>query len=223
MTAEQTRTLHERDAELSQLRPLMEQINSKLREYETKEKVSDNTIQQLEQKVKTKEWVIKNLKEEFNAQRSRESSLIAKTTKLNESIQAYETTFHGKDVDVPMLLIKLKEYVERTQDLEGQVRRLTNKKLNELVLMSRPRLLQIAEEEVVEESGEVPQRICESHQCEASNVECDVDKEDVDSLTSFGTNDMIMYAREGDVLGDLLDSLMCPHRRLHPTNRLSTI
>jgi len=169
MTAEQTRTLRERDAELSQLRPLMEQLNSKLREYEAKEKVSDNTIQQLEQKVKTKEWVIKNLKEEFNAQRSRESSLVAQMTKLNASIEAYETTFHGKDVDVPMLLIKLKEYVERTHDLEGQVRRLTNTKLNELVLMSRPRLMQVVEkEEVVEEPSEAPQSTCESPHCEAA-------------------------------------------------------
>ena len=32
---------------------------------------------------------------------------------------------------------------------------------------------------------------------------------------------MIMNAREGDVLGELLDTLdMCPHRRLQPTDQL---
>jgi hypothetical protein len=35
----------------------------------------------------------------------------------------------GRDVDVPMLLAKLRVYGARTKDLEGQVRRLTNVKV----------------------------------------------------------------------------------------------
>jgi hypothetical protein len=41
-----------------------------------------------------------------------------------------------RGIDVPMLLAKLRDYGARTKDLEGQVRRLTNVKLNELVLRS---------------------------------------------------------------------------------------
>jgi hypothetical protein len=219
MTSEQSRLLKERDAELSHLKPMVEQFNSKIKEHEAKDKISNNTIQQLEQKIKAKEWVIKNLKEENMAQRSRESTMLAQMEKLNESIDAYETKFHGKDVDVPMLLIKLKEYVDRTQDLECQVRRLTNRKLNELVLLSRTRLRE------VDKGAEKPQEplpsICDFHQCEgavnevsisivtSSNVECDGNNDgEVDTLYSDGTDEMMMmYVQEESVLGELLDTL----------------
>ena len=198
---------------------MVEQLNSKIKEHEANEKISNNTIQQLEQKIKAKEWVIKNLKEENMAQRSRESTMLAQMEKLSESIDAYETKFHGKNVDVPMLLIKLKEYVDRTQDLECQVRRLTNRKLNELVLLSRTRLRE------VDKGAEKPQEplpsICDFHQCEgavnevsisivtSSNVECDGNNDgEVDTLYSDGTDEMMMmYVQEESVLGELLDTL----------------
>lgn len=210
----------------------MEQLKSKMNEYATKEKISDSTIQQLEQTIKAKEWVIKNLKKENNVQRSRESCLLAQMAKLNQSIEAYESKFHGKDVDVPMLLIQLKEYVERTQDLECQVRRLTNQKLNELVLLSRPRLRQV-QDGVKTPSGSSPS-ICESHQYEGvdngvsisvvtpSNVHNHGDNdEEVDSLDSDGTEETMAYLREGDVLGNILDTLemergCCPRRASQP-------
>ncbi len=218
MTTEHSKLIEERDAELSHLKPMVEQLNSKIEEYEAKEKISCNTIQQLKQKIKAKEWVIKNLKEENNAQRSRESGMLSQIGKLNESIEAYETNFHGKDVDVPMLLLKLKEYVDRTQDLECQVRRLTNRKLNELVLLSRPRLRQV--DKSVEEPREPLPSICDFHQCEgedneasisivtSANVEYDrINDGEVDTLYSDGTDEMMMYAQDESVLGDLFDTL----------------
>jgi hypothetical protein len=231
MISAQSKILHERDAEISQLRTASEQLNSKINQQSAQKEIYRTT---------TKGWVIRNLKDENNAQRSRESSLLARVAMLNERLEAYETKFHGKDVDVPMLLIKLKEYVDRSQDLECQVRRLTNRKLNELVLLSRPRhhLQQVEEEdeeEVVDEEGgeeqqsESPQSICETRLCEsdndvsisivtASNVGYELDKGDEDTLSSIGTDEMMLYAREGDVLGDLLDTLemegaCCPPRR----------
>jgi len=161
-TAEYKRAIQERDDELSQLRPIMEELKISIHEYEEKENsrqpskledkvtkikgdlaiargeilISKDDIDQLEKKIKSKEWVLKTLKEENDEQRSREAQLLAQINNLSESIETYETKFMGRGVDVPMLLAKLKDYDARTKELEGQVRRLTNKKLNELVLRS---------------------------------------------------------------------------------------
>lgn len=162
--SELQRVLQERDDELSQLRPVMKNMKTRIVEYESKESIqyterieaelaqvkgelaiaknenltSNGTVEQLEKKVKGKEWMIKSLQEENDDQRSRENHLLAHIKQLDEKIDTYEKRFNGKGVDVPMLLAKLKDYEVRTKDLEGQVRRLTNKKLNELVLRSSP-------------------------------------------------------------------------------------
>ncbi|KAL3815568.1 hypothetical protein ACHAXA_000300 [Cyclostephanos tholiformis] len=159
---ERDRVIQERDDELSQLRPIVEELKMRIHKYEDDEnsrkpsklelevtKVNEdlsiarneilkshNTIDQLEKKIRSKEWVIKTLKEENDEQRSRETQLLAQINKMNESIDTYETEFIGKGVDVPMLIAKLKDHEARTKELEGQVSRLTNKKLNELVLRS---------------------------------------------------------------------------------------
>jgi hypothetical protein len=153
-------TIQERDDELSQLRPTVEALKMKIHEYDEREfkrqpsklevelkKVNDDlsismnkiltfhdTIEQLEKKVRSKEWIIKTLKEENDEQRSRETQLFAQINKMNESMDTYESKFMGKGVDVPMLVAKLKDFEARTKQLEGEVSRLTNKKLNELVL-----------------------------------------------------------------------------------------
>ena len=153
------RVVQERDDELSRLKSIVEDFKAKIDEYEhsrqpskleeevTKVKcdlaiasgeilTSYDTIQQLENKVKSKEWMIKTLKEENDQHRSRETELLSQINKLREGIQTYETKFTGRGVDVPMLLAKLRDYGARTKDLEDQVRRLTNNKLNELVVRS---------------------------------------------------------------------------------------
>lgn len=153
------RVIQERDDELSRLKSIVEEFKARIDEYEhsrqpskleeevTKVKcdlviargeilTSYDTIEQLEKKVKSKEWMIKTLKEENDQHRSRETELLSQINKLREGIQTYETKFTGRGVDVPMLLAKLRDYGARTKDLEGQVRRLTNNKLNELVVRS---------------------------------------------------------------------------------------
>lgn len=161
---EHKRVLQERDDELSQLRPILRELKEKVDQYESKATVqhsekleaelskvkeelavaenkcltSNSTVDELEKKIKGKEWMIKSLQEESDDQRSRENHLLAHIKKLDETIETYETKFKGRGVDVPMLLAKLKDYEARTKDLQGQIRRLTNKKLNELVLRSSP-------------------------------------------------------------------------------------
>ena len=161
--ADYKRRMQERDNELAHLRPLLNEMKSKIEEYSNKDSIqyskqledkltkleeelvaakdqnsqANNTIDQLENKVKSKEWMIKTLQETNDDQRSLETRLKAQIIQLNEQVETYETKFNGKGVDVPMLLAKLKDYEVRTKDLQGQIRRLTNKKLNELVLTSR--------------------------------------------------------------------------------------
>ena len=161
---EYKRILKERDDELAHLHPLLNQLKSKIEEYSTKESVQytqelENEVKKLkgglivateetntvisniedfEKKVKSKEWMIKSLQEENEDQRSRENRLTTQINTLSETVQEYETKFEGKGVDVPMLLAKLKDYEVRTKDFEGQISRLTNDKLNDLVMISKP-------------------------------------------------------------------------------------
>mmetsp|Transcript_2957 Transcript_2957/g.6411 ORF Transcript_2957/g.6411 Transcript_2957/m.6411 type:complete len:417 (+) Transcript_2957:204-1454(+) len=264
--AECKRILKERDDELSQLRPIMKHMKSTIGEYEKKDSIqhteklveelakvkgelaiakdqnttSDSTIEQLEKKVKGKEWMIKSLHEDSGDQRSRENHLLAYVKNLNDKIDIYETKFKGKDVDVPMLLAKLKDYEVRTKDLQGQVRRLTNKKLNELVLRSLPIPHEIEETKKpnqqveVDNQSEVSEPVEVDNQSEVSenssyigNSEQDMDEEG--TLDSNGTDEMDdifspKSALDEDVLGDFLsdvkvgietlemESLCCSHR-----------
>jgi len=160
--AEYKCVLQERDDELTHLRPLLNQLQAKIEEYAEKESLShsqqlenelikvrselevaieltniaNTTIDEQEKKIKSKEWMIKSLQEAASEQRSRENKLQVHADKLDETVHEYNTKFEGKGVDVPMLLAKLKDYEIRTKDLQGQIRRLTNKKLNELVIHS---------------------------------------------------------------------------------------
>lgn len=160
--AEYKCVLQERDDELTHLRPLLNQLQAKIEEYAEKESLShsqqlenelikvrselevaieltniaNTTIEEQEKKIKSKEWMIKSLQEAAADQRSRENKLQVHADKLDETVHEYNTKFEGKGVDVPMLLAKLKDYEVRTKDLQGQIRRLTNKKLNELVIHS---------------------------------------------------------------------------------------
>ncbi|KAL7549602.1 hypothetical protein ACHAWF_012874 [Thalassiosira exigua] len=150
------RILQERNDELSQLKPIMKELKTKVDEYESKDgayvedleealakakeehDATTSAIENLDKKIRGKEWMVKALQEENKDQRSKENHLLVHIEKLNEKLDTYETKFKGRGVDVPMLLAKLKDYDVRTKDLQGQVRRLTNKKLNELVLRSSP-------------------------------------------------------------------------------------
>ena len=160
---EYKRILKERDDELAHLHPLLNQLKSKIEEYSTKESVqytqelenevkklkgglivateetntANSNIEDFEKKVKSKEWMIKSLQEENEDQRSRESRLTTQIKTLSETVQEYETKFEGKGVDVPMLLAKLKDYEVRTKDFEVQISRLTNDKLNDLVMIGK--------------------------------------------------------------------------------------
>lgn len=150
--AETQGILQERDDELNQLKYEKKenlQNTEKLEKevMKTKEEVataedkniaSISTIEQLEQDVKGKQWMLESLQKENQEQRSRETHLLASVKKLEDGIEKYETKFKGKGVDVPMLLAKLKDYEARSKDLQGQIRRLTNKKLNELVVRTVP-------------------------------------------------------------------------------------
>ena len=226
---ESKRILQERDDELSQLRPIMKEMKSKIEEYETKENIqhvekleeelaeanlqlaiakdenitANNTIDQLEKKVKGKEWMIKALQDENEDQRSRENHLLARIKQLDEKIDTYETKFNGKGVDVPMLLAKLKDYEARTKEQQGQIRRLTNKKLNELVLRSSPVPHQKEEEEAKKketkkkkskngrnlDDAEVDnESISDTSSFPANSLEQDVDEEDI-TLDSMGTGE----------------------------------
>lgn len=168
----------------------------------------------LEKKVKGKEWMIKSLQEESNDQRSRENHLLYHIKALNEKIETYETKFKGKGIDVPILLAKLKDYEVRTKDLQGQVRRLTNKKLNELVLRSSPVPHQFDNNK---ESNTVSRS--NSEQDEAQQYEADNESKasnrsfSDDEEATFATNatdemDDPFYLKsaqdEEDVLGDFL-------------------
>ena len=181
--AEYKSVLQERNDELSQLRPIMRELKAKLDEYEGKNAVqhalqleakldevkqelvkakediitSNNTAEEAEKKVKGKEWMIKSLQDESHDQRSRENHLLSHIKKLDEKIDTYEKKFKGRGIDVPMLLAKLKDYEARTKDLQGQIRRLTNKKLNELVVRAHSPIPHQAEEKTKKASNTKPQ------------------------------------------------------------------
>ena len=238
--AECKRVLQERDNELSILRPMAQDLKAKVDEYESKAHVqlneqleeelakikgeltiaedkhlkSSSAMEGLEKKVKGKEWMIKSLQEESNDQRSRENHLLYHIKALNEKIETYETKFKGKGIDVPILLAKLKDYEVRTKDLQGQVRRLTNKKLNELVLRSSPVPHQFDNNK---ESNTVSRS--NSEQDEAQQYEADNESKasnrsfSDDEEATFATNatdemDDPFYLKsaqdEEDVLGDFL-------------------
>lgn len=153
------RIIREREDELLQLKPTMKELKEKVDEYENQEHVllieqlggeltqtreeltvteDTNTtskiiIEDLEKKVRGKQWMVKSLQDDSVVQRSRESHLLAHIEKLNEKIETYEEKFQGRGVDVPILLAKLKDYEIRVKHLQGKVRMLTNKKLNEKV------------------------------------------------------------------------------------------
>jgi hypothetical protein len=146
--AQYKRILQDREDELSQLRPIMRELKAKVDEFEAeanaqkweeledelsnvkKELAISNDInetstaimEELEKKVKGKEWVIKSLQEESHDQCNREHQLIAHVKKLNEKIKAYEIKFEGGGVDVPMLLAKLKDYEDRMQNYRAQTK-----------------------------------------------------------------------------------------------------
>lgn len=153
------RSLRAREEELSRLKPILKKLKAKVDDYEKQEHVrlveqlggelattraelasaehtnvtSNTTIENLEKKVKGKQWMVKSLQEDSVVQRSRENHLLAHINTLDEKIDTYETRFKGKGVDVPILLAKLKDYEVRVKHLQGKVRMLTNKKLNEMV------------------------------------------------------------------------------------------
>lgn len=250
------RILQERDDELTQLKPIMKNMKSKIGEYERKENeqhtemieeeltkvkgelaiakdqnlTSDSTIEQLEKKVKGKEWMMKSLHEENDDQRSRETHLLACVKKLNDTIDTYESRFEGKGVDVPMLLAKLKDFEVRTKDLQGQVRRLTNKKLNELVVRSSvPHKTEETQKSPTSPRNK-PKEVDVDHQSEASeNSSYMVSMEDDATLDSNMSDEIddqfsIKSAQDEDVLSDFLsdvkvgietlemESLCCSHR-----------
>lgn len=153
------RLLREREDELSQIRPVMKALKVKVEGYETQDRerlleqlreelasakeelasaeqanqTSATTIEDLEKRVKGKQWMVKSLQEDSVVQRSRENHLLAHIATLNERIDTYEKKFKGKGVDVPLLIAKLKDYEARVKHLQGKVRMLTNRKLNEIV------------------------------------------------------------------------------------------
>ena len=150
-------TLDERNRELDALRPRAEELASKVEEYEQstslegvkalEQKLVSTTgrletcsdrMDELEKQNKSKDWVIKSLKDELVSVRSSERQLQCEVASLKKSVNVYESEFNGTSVDVQMLIAKLKDSENRTKDLQGQIRRLTNKKLNELVLRSSP-------------------------------------------------------------------------------------
>lgn len=232
--AECKRILQERDDELSALRPVVREMKAKIEDYERKENVQrageleeeldnvkselaaandkncelDNTIEQLEKKVKGKEWMVKSLQEENDDQRSRENHLLAHIKRLNDQIQTYESKFKGTGVDVPMLLAKLKDYEVRTTDLQGQIRRLTNKKLNELVLRSSP----VPNEEESKDKKAVvaskPQEDEVDNESIASENSSFVEQDDEeDTLGTNGTDEDMFSPKseqDEDVLSDFL-------------------
>ena len=164
--AENKRLLQERDAEISNLHSKIknlrhqakenakkvslqqsERLESKCQKLQSQldaaaEKNSDLTAQidQLEKKIKGKEWMIKSLQEENEDQRSRESHLLVHIRALKETIESYETQFVGKGVDVPMLLAKLKDSEERNTELGKKVQHLETEitKLGELATRVSP-------------------------------------------------------------------------------------
>lgn len=241
--AETERILHDRDGELSQLKPIMRELQAKVEEFEQKEDIkhaesleeelahikeelvtsreeqhtTNGTIEELEKKIKGKEWMVKSLQEESVDQRSRENHLLAHIKKLNGKIDIYDKKFKGKSVDVPLLLAKLKDYEVRTGDLQGQVRRLTNKKLNELVLRSSPVPRQTDEDDK-NHSKSIPKQLTDETDNDtefdeatlgeatfgeeatlASNVSADFDLDD----DPFAPR----ASQEEDVLGDLLSDV----------------
>jgi len=256
--SELQRVLQERDDELSKLKPLMKNMQTRVDEYESKEIMqyterieaelaqvegelaivrnenltSNSNIEQLEKKVKGKEWMIKSLQEENDDQRSRENHLLAHIKQLDEKIDTYEKRFNGKGVDVPMLLAKLKDYKVRTEDLEGQVTRLTNKKLNELVLRSSRISHQAKDTKNTTEQRSKPKQDegellsnTGKTQSEEADYVSDVserysyldseqdDEEEVSFLGSHGSDDMendpssSKLEQEEDVLGDFLSDV----------------
>lgn len=150
-------TLDKRNQELDALRPRAEELASKVEEYEQstslekakalEQKLASTTgrletcterMEELEKQNKSKDWVIKSLKDEVEANRTSERQLQCEVETLKTSVTAYEAEFKGTSVDVPLLIAKLADSEIRTKDLQSQIRRLTNKKLTELVLRSSP-------------------------------------------------------------------------------------
>ncbi|KAL9181318.1 hypothetical protein ACHAXT_010123 [Thalassiosira profunda] len=170
--AEMRRLLSERDDELSQLRPVLKDLKAKVEVFENdktaqqlevlEEEVAElrlelaeanheteeleDKVEEMENTVKKKEWMIKSLQQESEDQRGRENMLAAQVKTLSQKVETYETKFKGGGIDVPMLLAKLKDYEVCTKDMQGQIRRLTNKKLNELVVRSATPVPQEAKE-----------------------------------------------------------------------------
>lgn len=141
----------EKDARIAQLEkrladaqvatPLEEELGSVKEELAAAKDANlklNDSVEDLEKQLKGKEWMMKSLQGDISDRRGKESHLRARIEKLNGKIKAYETTFQGEGEDVPILIAKLEDYKVRVKDLQGQVRRLTNKKLNELVVRSAP-------------------------------------------------------------------------------------
>eukprot|EP00581_Thalassiosira_minuscula_P006404 CAMPEP_0183736572 /NCGR_PEP_ID=MMETSP0737-20130205/49613_1 /TAXON_ID=385413 /ORGANISM="Thalassiosira miniscula, Strain CCMP1093" /LENGTH=419 /DNA_ID=CAMNT_0025970611 /DNA_START=9 /DNA_END=1268 /DNA_ORIENTATION=+ len=239
-STERRRIIEERDDELSNLRPMVANMKAKLDEYESKHDLraveeleeelanmkeeltlaenevlaSNNSIEELEKKIKGKEWMIKSLQEESLDQRSRENHLLAHIETLEEKIETYEAKFKGKGIDVPILLAKLKDYEVRVKDLRGQVRRLTNKKLNELVVRSSPLPFDKDPKAPKAKSRSKPQQDEQEddNDSKASDGSCSfVESEDEATFASHGTDiDDILYqesAQEEDVLDDFLSDV----------------
>ena len=99
-----------------------DEIQSELNTAHEKNSELNATIDDLEKKLKSKEWMIKSLQEDSDHQQGRERLLHRNVSSLKETITAYETKFMGKDVDVPMVLAKLKDSEVHTKELERQVK-----------------------------------------------------------------------------------------------------
>ena len=150
--------LLEREAELSRLKPIAAELQAQVHRYGRQEHVrvlqrlerdlartreelavaedahatSKSTIEDLEKKVKGKQWVVKSLQEDGLLQRSREAHLLAHIKTLEEKLDTYERKFRGRGIDVPVLIAKLKDYEVRVRHLQGKVRMLTKQTLRDL-------------------------------------------------------------------------------------------
>lgn len=103
----------------------LDDLEAKLDEANEKQTLSTIRIDEMEKEIKRKEWIIKSLQDENEAQRHRESHLLKHIATLDESLQTYETQFNGKEVDVPMVLAKLEDATKRSVELEGKMKNLT--------------------------------------------------------------------------------------------------
>mmetsp|Transcript_5627 Transcript_5627/g.11468 ORF Transcript_5627/g.11468 Transcript_5627/m.11468 type:complete len:507 (+) Transcript_5627:142-1662(+) len=192
-------------AHLQKLQTRLSSLNSQLTSSHQTQDQLTTQIEELNKKLKSKEWMIKSLTDEAEDQILRENVLCSRIKGLEEKVDAYERKFQGKDVDVPMMLAKLEDAEGRSDLLEGEMGRMRKENvcLKLKLLKAKkgllgsdnagvewdadPKLLDLLESLSAEESGGKGKRAIVSNR-RRNSISNDVVDDDGSTASSRGNN-----------------------------------